>query len=659
MAFRRLISSDGLRPQTWPLLLSLALVVVVPTACVLWFMGRAVHNERLVVRQKLAEVYGGQLVALQRQIQVYWEDRMAVLSEVDRDQGGAAIFARLVRDGLVSSAILFDAAGRLKYPAEARIAQIGTDIETPAWRAAMELEYERSDLAAAARAYAQIADRAADRDVAARALQAQARCLAKAGLRERAIAVLTDKLADDRYRLAADPQGRLIQPNAQLLALQLMVDFERGDYRKTKESLVARLADYGDSVLSAGQRRFLMREMREIVPDFLPPTLAAEDLALAYLQADVSIADRAEVVAKLQKSRLTNVWQLISPDRTVLALFTTRYISAEMEALIEDRGQSADVAVVLLPPGTESPSDPFVSDAAGEFLSGWRLALHLKDRALFDSAAEAQVAVYLWTGALASAAILLLVAAVARYVGRQMKLTRLKNDLISTVSHELKTPLSSMRVLVDILLEGHYKDEERTREYLQLIARENARLSHLIDNFLNFSRMERNKQTFVVGEVDLADIARTALDSMREKLEAAGFCVQVDLAPAVPMIAADRDALVTVALNLLDNAYKYSAEDKHIILRVYAEDRAVCLEVEDRGIGLSRRETAKVFDRFYQVDQSLARKAEGSGLGLNIAEFIVAGHGGKIEVDSQLGKGSLFKVRLPTAGADSEGSVGM
>jgi signal transduction histidine kinase len=113
------------------------------------------------------------------------------------------------------------------------------------------------------------------------------------------------------------------------------------------------------------------------------------------------------------------------------------------------------------------------------------------------------------------------------------------------------------------------------------------------------------------------------------------------------MITGDQDALVTVLLNLLDNAFKYSADEKHIVLRAYAADKNICLEVEDNGVGLSRRAVKKIFDRFYQVDQSLSRETGGCGLGLSIVKFIIDAHKGKIDVESQPGKGSTFTVKLP------------
>ena len=469
-------------------------------------------------------------------------------------------------------------------------------------------------------------------------------------MKDLAVDILTGKLSDDAYRNVRDLQGRLIQPNVQLLALQLMETDEYGEYQRTFELLTRRLRDYSDSTLQADQRRFLMRQLQNSMsgaPHF--PTLAAEDLALAYLSSN-PLPPSDGHTPYLLKTRLRDVWQLPSRDGTVIALFTSEGIFSEVRELIESLTLPSDVTITLLSPESDQlQSAPFASVSVGDYLPGWEVGLYLKDQSLFDSAADEQIALYLWIGILGIATILIIAAIFARYVGRQLRLTRLKNDFIATVSHELKTPLSSMRVLVDTLLDGHYKDEQRTREYLALIAKENTRLSHLIDNFLTFSRMERNKHSFDFTQINPSNVAASALGTIREKFESAGFQLDANIEPDLPVIRGDSDALITVVLNLLDNAFKNSRENKHVIMRAYKNDGAVCMEVEDHGIGLDTRDTKRIFDRFYQVDQSLAREEEGSGLGLNIVEYIVRAHGGKVAVRSRRKRGSTFRVELPIA----------
>jgi len=228
---------------------------------------------------------------------------------------------------------------------------------------------------------------------------------------------------------------------------------------------------------------------------------------------------------------------------------------------------------------------------------------------------------------------------------KQWQIARLKTDLVAAVSHELKTPVSSVRLLVDMLLEDEKPDAIKTREYLELIARENLRLSRVIDNFLTFSRLERNRQKFEFGVTRPDAVVRSALDASQERLH--DCHLEVNVAPGLPPVRADEDALVTVLLNLLDNACKYTPAEKRIGVRAYSDHGRVVFAVEDNGIGIAAREQKKIFRRFYQVDQRLARDAGGCGLGLSIVDFIVRAHGGSIDVKSQPGRGSTFSVKIP------------
>jgi signal transduction histidine kinase len=226
-----------------------------------------------------------------------------------------------------------------------------------------------------------------------------------------------------------------------------------------------------------------------------------------------------------------------------------------------------------------------------------------------------------------------------------MRLARLKTDLVGAVSHELKTPLASMRLLVDSLLEDDKPDPIRTRDYLRLIAGENARLTRLVENFLTFSRIERNGPRLEIRRVDPAEIVESVAGVARERFHGADFTVEVE--PGLPAMDADPDAILSAVLNLLDNAWKYTRDDKRIRLRAYRQSGEVVFEVADNGIGIAARDQKKIFRRFYQVDQRLARETGGCGLGLSIVDSIVRAHGGSVRVTSQPGGGSTFSLCLP------------
>lgn len=252
---------------------------------------------------------------------------------------------------------------------------------------------------------------------------------------------------------------------------------------------------------------------------------------------------------------------------------------------------------------------------------------------------------FAWPACIAIAANFLIAGAAGFAVHRQMKMQELKNSTLATVSHELKTPLASMRVLLETLVEGRYHDEGQLHDYLELAARENFRLSRLIENFLTLSRIERGVYSFHTEPVAPNDVVRSAIESMPLKLN--GDRIETRLAENLPPVRADRDSLNMVLVNLLENAWKYTGENKRISVETKREGNRVVFAVEDNGIGIAKREQVKIFDRFYQVDRKLTRNAEGCGLGLSIVKQIVDAHEGKISVESEPGKGSRFLVSMP------------
>jgi len=340
-----------------------------------------------------------------------------------------------------------------------------------------------------------------------------------------------------------------------------------------------------------------------------------------------------------------------SPNERVVALYRTETLRRILSEIIADHPIPKGVSIAAREPAPTADSGEFVSLSLGPSIPGWRLSLVTSDEHSLDAATDDRMAFYLWT----AVAVIVLTAAlallVAGAVGRQMRLTRLKNDLVATVSHELKTPLASIRLLIDTLLESDSADATfagngRTREYLQLISQENTRLSRLIDNFLTFSRMERGKQRFDFQPADAAAIVRRAVEAVADRFAIPNAELHVDVEEPLS-IQGDADSLVTVVANLLDNAYKYTDEVKQVAVTARRCNGHVSIVVEDNGIGLSPRAARRVFDRFFQVDQRLSRTQGGCGLGLAIVRFIVEAHGGRVTVESRLGTGSKFTVTLP------------
>lgn len=234
-------------------------------------------------------------------------------------------------------------------------------------------------------------------------------------------------------------------------------------------------------------------------------------------------------------------------------------------------------------------------------------------------------------------------------VSRQLELRELRTTAVATVAHELRTPLASMRMLVDTLREGRVRGEDQAREYLELIAKENDRLTRLAEDFLTFSRLERGKQHLNLEPVAPRAIIEQAIASLRPRLEAPGCTFTYDVPGDLPPVRADRDALASIISNLLDNALKYTGDSKQIGLWVRPARDAVVFAITDNGIGIDRAQLRRIFKPFQQVDDRLSRHGEGVGLGLAIVSKLIALHGGKLHVDSSVGAGTTFSIRIPAA----------
>jgi signal transduction histidine kinase len=241
---------------------------------------------------------------------------------------------------------------------------------------------------------------------------------------------------------------------------------------------------------------------------------------------------------------------------------------------------------------------------------------------------------------------------VVRDLQRHLRLARQQTDFVSNVSHELKTPLTSIRMFAELLAEGRVTERDKQRSYLQIITAEAARLTRLINNVLDFSRIERGEKTYVMGRCDLAALVRETLDSYRPHLEASGFTLQVALPTAPLPVTGDRDALAQVLVNLLSNAEKYSTDQKAIEVEVRAVAEPLPhaeVRVRDQGLGVPRGCEEKIFEQFYRAHDSLNSGVQGSGLGLTLARQIARAHGGDVRHEPRPGTGSTFALRLPVA----------
>jgi two-component system phosphate regulon sensor histidine kinase PhoR len=232
---------------------------------------------------------------------------------------------------------------------------------------------------------------------------------------------------------------------------------------------------------------------------------------------------------------------------------------------------------------------------------------------------------------------------------REAQVARLQTDFVNKVSHDLRTPLTSIRMFVETLQLGRIPDPARQSEALEIIADETARLSALINRLLDWARMESGRRSYDLRRQPVGPMIDAALEAFGPQLLLQPAEMTRTVPPELPPVWADREAITEALLNLLNNAHKYTGDDKRIEVSARSEDGMVVIEVGDNGPGIAQREQKRVFDKFYRGTDPLQRSIEGTGLGLAMVKHIAAGHGGRVSVESELGKGARFRIALQAA----------
>jgi two-component system phosphate regulon sensor histidine kinase PhoR len=250
------------------------------------------------------------------------------------------------------------------------------------------------------------------------------------------------------------------------------------------------------------------------------------------------------------------------------------------------------------------------------------------------------ILVLMFCGTLVTGVILVWV-----FLRRERNLSELQADFVSKVSHELRTPLTSIRMFTETLQlrRGDARSEDRC---IEALTKESARLQHLIDRLLDWGRMESGRRVYELSEHDLGTIVEEAITAFEPTREKRNVELDVHVPPDMRVVC-DRSAIVDALVNLLSNAYKYGGQPRQIGVSAIVTRRGAEIAVSDNGKGISRREHKRIFEKFYRVDDLLARQQEGSGLGLSIVRHVIRAHRGRILVDSEPGRGSTFTLILP------------
>ena len=358
-------------------------------------------------------------------------------------------------------------------------------------------------------------------------------------------------------------------------------------------------------------------------------------------QISLLIQDSHDALGKLQRASRSApgdlAWVGYGDEPWLLTLVSPASFAAPLVMAVSPRQiVPEDVTLQVTPAAGSVPlGDGFV-DVHVAWPPG-RFAVRPAGRGLVYSS---MLAVVLGAGLLAGYLLI-------RDVHREAETATLRSQFVASVSHELKTPLTSIRAHAETLLMGRAATAQATSDYLQTIVSESERLTRLVDSVLDFSRIDQGRKTYHLQETSLDEVVQSAARAMEHPLGQLGFTLAISSDGTLPVVRADREGLTQAILNLLGNAMKYSGDARHIDVRVGTRNAEAYVDIVDHGIGIARDDQARIFERFQRVQSEETTGIAGTGLGLTLALHVVEAHRGRIAVVSQPGHGSTFSVCIP------------
>lgn len=413
---------------------------------------------------------------------------------------------------------------------------------------------------------------------------------------------------------------------------------------------------------------FSLEDESAVFPASPPPIFAATKLKDALLLSQ-SRLERLPSASPL----LTwppNTWKKLPGMQTVfgMALFTDQHLficlrqEATLIEVVEEFYRSAlgsDVQIVVstnLNTPTKNSSisrQPLASQNLSHVLPGWEVAIFPSQTGLLKQSFWQQTQFYL-SFAVGLLLIILLVALLAGHaISKQIKLHELRNSTIASVAHELKTPVTSIRLLLETLKDTPNPSQSQIQDYLDLMLHENTRISRIVQNFLTHARMESGLFAPDLQPLNLYDPIQLAVESLHIQLEPPHCQFSLNVSSDLPPVLGHTESLTTLFVNLLENALKYSTPPPVISLASEVTPTHVHITIQDQGIGIPENEISQIFFPFHQLDSRLSRSQEGCGLGLSIVQHIVRHHHASIQVTSTPGSGSTFSISFPVHSASA------
>jgi signal transduction histidine kinase len=616
---------------------------LVPAIGLGWLGWRMVEQDRALERQRVQERrdHAADLgaAALERALAEI-EERLATLPDSGRHGVPIVVFGP-------QGVLHHTGAAPPYYPAVPPAPEPSPAVFAPA----EALEFHGSDHAAAIRALSELAH-AKDPAVRGGALVRLARNYRKSGDFSRALAAFRELGTLGDTRVSGLPAGLLALQGSALLFEALK---EQEDLQSQASLLDADLRN-GRWLLTRASYEFAKEQTRRWLGHGAPGSEERDCLALA---AAAEAAWKEWQATKTDTRGRRTVWTgdqsvLVvfrsSPDRLAVALVGPPFLQSLAELRSLRAAQHVDFALTDAEgrPVLGRPEAP-ISRQSVRTASATRLPWTV--HAISSANGEMPGRSRMLLAAIALMAVLVLGGGylVNRAISREITVAKLQADFVAAVSHEFRTPLTTMRQLSELLVHDRVSTDDRRRQFYQVLLRESDRLHRLVDSLLNFGRMEAGEIQYRFEPLDPATLVRDVVAEFRQEASKTGYEIELQESGGLHFVRADRDSLARVFWNLLDNAVKYSPECHTVWVELAGVGKGIRVHVRDRGLGIPPEEQKEIFRKFVRGAASRAAAIQGTGVGLAMARQIVEAHGGEISVESKPGEGSVFTVLLPCA----------
>lgn len=389
---------------------------------------------------------------------------------------------------------------------------------------------------------------------------------------------------------------------------------------------------------------------KEILENVISANTGKVERLFRYIQADYRKVEPLE--SAIGKSQFLAVLLTVKQKETlaIIEINPSIYIEDVLRPLIiEAAGEKFAISCNSKDDIHEFNFDESISDKEPDvksnlwILPNYELGIKLKGRTLKGLTAErtyTNLIILLFMNFIIIGGIIF----IYRSIRKEIQLAQIKSDFVSNVSHELRTPLALISMFAETLEMGRVQKEEKRNEYYRIISQESNRLSRIVNSILSFSKIEAGKRSYNFSETDLNELIQQIYDNYKFHLSNKNFNFEFVPEENLHSVNIDREAISEAVINLIDNAVKYSEEHKRIVIRTFNRLNEIGVEVKDNGIGISKDDQHKIFDKFFRVSTGLVHNTKGTGLGLTIVKHVIDAHNARIELESEPGKGSTFRI---------------